>query len=230
MKAEPRETSGSTLSLLLRFVREQQGELAVSEVLEQAGVTLDPAGLENSSCWVSYDTRVRLFEAATVVLGDQQTMFKVGANATAAGLHPAMVPLLRAFGSPQQVYRHLPQMVPKFTSTSTMTVVDCTTTTATIHFRLHDGYPHSRLDCEYAQGLVSAVPQMFGLPAAKVEHHECQSDGHPACVYQLSWSVRQPWWSLRGRLLSPERGLEAVQVQLREFQLAAADLVSSDDV
>jgi hypothetical protein len=86
------------------------------------------------------------------------------------GVHPAIVPLLHAFGSPREVYRKLPLTVPKFTSTSTMDAVECNDTSATIRYTLHAGFTPSRLDCEYAQGLFSAVPCMFGLPRAHVEH------------------------------------------------------------
>jgi len=227
---EPRETSGATTNLLLRYVREQGGDTAVAQTLALAGVPHSVESLQDTSSWVSYDTRLRLFEAATTVLGDPRTAFEIGATGLNHGVHPAIVPLLRAFGSPREVYRQLPLTVPKFTTTSSMDAVDCTDTTATIRYTLHPGFAPSRLDCDYAQGLFAAVPCMFGLPRAHVEHPECTSDGHLACVYRVTWSRRRRWYSLVGRRRADRVAVSALHTQLAEFQQAAADLVSSNDI
>jgi len=227
---EPRETSGATTNLLLRYVRELGGDRAVAQTLELAGVPHSVESLQDTSLWVSYATRLRLFEAATAVLGNPRTAFEIGATGLKHGVHPAIVPLLRAFGSPREVYRTLPLTVPKFTSTSTMDAVECNDSSATIRYTLHAGFTPSRLDCEYAQGLFSAVPCMFGLPRAHVEHAECTSDGHPACVYRVTWTRRRRWYAVVGRRRADRIALAALHAQLEEFQQAAADLVSSSDI
>jgi diguanylate cyclase (GGDEF)-like protein len=227
--SEARETSGATTGLLLGYVRQQAGDDAVAEVLRRAGVTLTPAELELPSCWSSYDTRIRLFAAATDVLGDPQTMSRVGREALGLCLNPALVLLIRAMGSPRQVYRRLPRAVAKFSTTSTMRVLESGATHATLSYRLHEGYRHSRLDCQYAQGLVGMVPTIFGLPPAELLHTECESDGHPFCLYHLSWGRRRRMGGRRRRQdHAPE--LLALREQLRILQSAAADLVASEDV
>jgi diguanylate cyclase (GGDEF)-like protein len=227
--AEARETSGATTGLLLSHVRRQGGDDAVAEVLRRAGVPWTAAELEQPSQWTSYDTRIRLFAAATEVLGDPQTMFRVGREALGLGLTPALVLLIRAMGSPRQVYRQLPRAVAKFSTTSTMEVLESGATHATLSYRLHEGYHHSRLDCEYAQGLIGMVPTIFGLPSAELVHTQCESDGHPVCLYHLSWERRR---RLGGRRRSEDDGPEllALREQLRILQSAAADLVASEDV
>ncbi|MCW2634630.1 MAG: Diguanylate cyclase protein [Blastococcus sp.] len=228
--AEARETSGATTGGLLRYVRGQGGDDAVARVLELAGVPFTAAEFDDQSRWWSYDTRIRLFAAATEVLDDRHTMFKVGASALHSGLAHSLVLLLRAMGSPRQVIQRLPRAVAKFSTTSTMEIVESGAVSATIRYRLHPGYLHSRLDCEYAQGLITTVPTVFGLPAARIVHDECESDGHPACVYHLSWDRRA---KLRRRrrddaAASPE--LTALRGQLRTLQSAATELVGSDDL
>jgi hypothetical protein len=111
-----------------------------------------------------------------------------------------------------------------------MDAVECNDTSATIRYTLHAGFTPSRLDCEYAQGLFSAVPCMFGLPRAHVEHAECTSDGYPACVYRVTWTRRRRWYSVVGRRRADRIALAALHAQLEEFQQAAADLVSSSDI
>ncbi|WP_199824797.1 putative bifunctional diguanylate cyclase/phosphodiesterase [Cellulomonas timonensis] len=219
-----------TTTLILRYVEERGGPQAVAATVEAAGVPFTVAELDDPSRWVGYDTRIRLFEAATAVLGDPRAPWEIGAAALRHGLHHAIVPLLRGFGSPREVYRQLPRAVPKFTTTSTMDLVECAGDEATIRYRLHEGHTHSRLDCEYAQGLISGVPVIFGLPPARIRHPECESDGSSACVYHVRWERRRRWWSRAARRESADLGLTALRVQLEEFQDAAADLVSSDDV
>ncbi|WP_166784264.1 putative bifunctional diguanylate cyclase/phosphodiesterase [Cryobacterium gelidum] len=230
MEVEPRETASTTISLLLRHVRRHGGETAVVEVLNRAGVKQGAAMLEDASSWVSYDTRIRLFEAATAVLDDPNTMFAVGADAVTGDIQPVLVQLLSMLASPAAIYRALPRMVPKFTTTSTIDDMQVGRTSATVRYRLHDGYPHSRLDCQYAQGLFSAVPVVFGLSPARVAHPTCQSDGHAACEYVVTWSMRFHWWSWRRRKRFVEDSLSVLRDKVREVQLAAADLVRSDHV
>lgn len=223
------ETSGVTTMLILGYVRQRAGDRAVEEVLRLADVPESPAQLENEAAWCSYDTRIRLFEAATTVLGDPRTPRSIGAEALRLGLNHSLVLLLRALGSPWQVYRQLPRSVPKFSTTSTMEVLEHGAEHATIRFRLHDGYRHSRLDCAYAQGLIATVPEIFGLPPARILHEECQSDGHPACLYHVTWSRRRGLLRRRDRRgVDPE--LVALRGQLEQLQSTAAEMVDAQDV
>jgi diguanylate cyclase (GGDEF)-like protein len=227
---EPRETSGATTGLLLRYVRSQAGDHAVAEVLRRAHVPYTAEELDDQARWWGYDTRIRLFTAAVDVLGDPDAMFKVGAAALRSGLAHSLVLLLRALGSPRQVFRSLPRAVAKFSTTSTMEMLEVTSTSATIRYRLHDGYHHSRLDCRYAQGLLSTVPTIFTLPPAHVVHEECESDGYPACVYRLTWQRRSRLHRRRRAEGTADPELGALRDQLRGLQSAAADLVGSDDL
>ncbi len=223
----PRETSSATTRLVLGYVRDRAGEAAVARVLELADVPHTLAELEDPSQWVSYDARCRLFAAVVEVLDDPGAMFQVGATLVTSTVSPSLLLLVRALGSAAQVYRQLPRAVSKFSTTSTMTVLEATSTAATISFQLHEGYMPSRLDCDYARGLISTVPEVFGLPRAHVVHDVCQASGQPACVYHVTWSRRHRW--ARGRR-ADDCELAALRQQLSDLQSASADLVASDDV
>jgi uncharacterized protein (TIGR02265 family) len=225
-----RETSSATTAGLLRYLRAQAGDAAVARTLELAQVPHTEQDLTDPASWTSYDTRIRLFAAATEVLGDPATMFQVGATSLAAGLSPSVVLAIRAMGSPRQVIRHLPSALLKFSTTSTMEVQEAGPTWATVTLTLRAGYEHSRLDCRYAQGLLTSVPVVFGLPPARIEHDECESDGHPTCVYRLTWSPRSrlPW--RRHRQLAADTELAALRGQLRALQSAATELIATQDL
>jgi diguanylate cyclase (GGDEF)-like protein len=227
---EPRETSGAVTSSLLRYVRAQGSEDAITEVLRRAGVRHDVEELENPSRWWSYETRQRLYTAATQVLDDPATLFNVGCAAVANGMTPSLILVLRAVGSPRQVYRRVPQVMAKFTTTSTMEILDLDATSATIIYRAQPGYTHSRMDCQYARGLLTTVPTLFGLPPADIGHPQCDPEGHPDCTYHLSWQQRGWLGRRRTDRSSEDLVVASLQGQLRALQSAAADIVSSDDV
>jgi diguanylate cyclase (GGDEF)-like protein len=229
VSAETRETSGATTGALLRYVRTHAGDVAVDRVLARSGVPYAAEDFDDQSRWWSYETRIRLFQAATEELDDPELMYKVGAAALQTGLAHSLVILLRAMGSPRQVFRQLPRAVTKFSTTSTMQILEVGPTSATIRYTLHEGYRHSRLDCSYAQGLITNVPAIFGLPPARIEHDTCESDGHPCCLYRLSWDRRRRLRRRRAdRDVDPE--LTALRGQLQILQSAASDLVASDDL
>lgn len=225
-----RETSSATTKLILGYVRGQAGDGAVRQVLDRARLSGDVAKLESDSHWVSYEDRIRLMEAATVILGDSDAMRKVGASALRLSISPSLVLLLRALGSPSQVFRHLPRAVAKFSTTSVMRVPETTRTSALIRYRLHNGYQHSRLDCAYAQGLLSVVPEIFGLPPARIVHDECESYGAPECVYHVTWAQRRRWKGRIPRNGGSDAEKDALRGQLEALQSAASDLVSTDDL
>jgi len=224
---DARETSSATTRLVLEYVRSRAGEAAVARVVELADVPHSLEALEDPSHWVSYDVRCRLFGAAVEVLGDPRAMIEVGASLFTTSVSPSLLLLVRAVGSAAQVYRQLPRAVSKFSTTSTMTVLEAGRTAATIRFQLHEGYTPSRLDCDYARGLISTVPVVFGLPPAHVVHEACQAFGDPACIYYVTWSRRHRW--SRGRR-ADDAELIALRQQLSDLQSASADLVASDDV
>ena len=222
-----RETSSATTGLVLTYVRHHLGEDGVRRVLEAAGSPHTLAELSDPARWVSYETRVRLFEAATAAVGRPDTMFAVGASALRNGLSPTLTTVLRRLGSPRQVFRTLPRAVGKFSTTSTMRVLELGRTHASIRYELHEGFAPSRLDCLYAQGLFSVVPTVFGLPAARILHEECMADGHPACLYHVTWAGHTRW-RRRREMADPE--VEVLRLQLEALQSVATDLVGSDNV
>ncbi|MGY1733388.1 diguanylate cyclase domain-containing protein [Geodermatophilus sp. SYSU D01045] len=227
---EARETSGATTGLVLAFVRQQAGDEAVEEVLRRAGVPFTAAELSRPATWTSYDTRIRLFAAATEVLGDPGAMYRLGAESLRTGMNPSLVVLVRAMGSPRQVFARLPRAVANFSTTSTMEVLRSDATSATLRYRLHEGYVHSRLDCDYARGLISMVPTIFGLAPAAVVHEECESSGAAACVYHLTWERRGRWPRRRRGPDAADPELVALRQQVRSLQSAATDLVEGGDL
>ncbi len=229
-QAEARETAGVTTAGLLTYVEASGGPGAVTRLIELSGVTATAEELADQSRWFSYATRIRLFSAATEVLGDPDVMFHVGAAAMRSGLAHSLLLVLRALGTPRQVFRRLPRAATKFTTVSTMEIIETTATSATVALHLHDGYEHSALDCDYARGLATTVPEIFGLPSGTLASAECRVGGGRSCVYQVTWERRSRFRRRRRTDDAAGRELAALRGQLRTLQSAATELVGSDDL
>ena len=70
------------------------------------------------------------------------------------------------------------------------------------------GYHH--YDCDYTIGLLRTVPQLFGLPPARVAHSVCGARGDDHCQFDVQWvggmeSIKAPpcWQVSRPRSWSP---------------------------
>jgi diguanylate cyclase (GGDEF)-like protein len=222
----PRETSGTTTRLILAYVRTHLGEAAVAELLELAGEHRPAAELEDERTWSSYATKLALFEAAAALTGHHDIGRRVGAAVLAHEVAGPVRRVLVALGSPSQVLRRVALATPKFTTTATMATQHVGPTGGHVTYRLHEGYPPSRFDCDYTQGLLSQVPAVFGLPAAEVAHDTCQIDGADACVYEVRWERRNRF----SRRRFEQRHDDAQRLGLDELQQALEDLVSIQDL
>ena len=78
---------------------------------------------------------------------------------------------------------------------------------ATIMMSLPEDYPVSINACYYAQGILAAIPTVWGLPPAEVIETQCMCKsarknsmkitGHSSrtCIYDVRWEQIQPWHS-----------------------------------
>jgi signal transduction histidine kinase len=227
-----RHTAGVTTALIISYVGQRGGPGAVKEVIARSGVTHTEAELVDETHWSSYDEKIALFEAAATVLEDSSVALHIGETVLTQRVGGPLRILLRAVGSPGQVLRNIAATAPKFSTVCTMTAPDVGKNNATVTYQLHDGFAPSEMDCDYNMGLMSQVSVLFGLPAATVEHPECQVRGASQCVYQVKWSnaSRIPGRRLAARVASLEDQLSTVTDRSEALQTTVADLVSQDDV
>ena len=185
---EPRETSGMTTHLLLQYVERQGGVGAVDAVLERAGMAGRAEELRDEDNWFSYDSKIRLFEAASVVLDDPAVTRHMGEAALDLAVADKLKVVLRALGSPRLVYQNVVRANAKFNAMHRMDLLDLGRERARVRFVDITGVGVHPLDCLYNQGLLSCVPALFGHPPARIAHPICACHGADDCVYDLSWS------------------------------------------
>jgi hypothetical protein len=184
---EPQETSGLTSRLILAYVERKGGREAVERMLEKCGLTEVEADLLDERHWFSFATKVRLFEAAAEVLDDPHVTRSMGEIAIDLNVGEGLKVTLRALGSPRLVYENIVRANGRFSTTARMDLLEVSSSHAHIAYVDVTGTPFHPLDCQYNIGMLSCVPQLFGLPLARVSHPVCAGDGGDACVYHVSW-------------------------------------------
>jgi diguanylate cyclase (GGDEF)-like protein/putative nucleotidyltransferase with HDIG domain len=187
---EPRQISGMTSLLVLLYVEREAGRGAVERMLRLAGLADREEQLRDENEWFSFETKIRLFEAAVEVMDDPHVMRKVGAAAIELRAGAGLKVVLRALGSPRLVYQNVARANAKFNTVHSMTVLELSQSRAKFMFTDRSGVGLSHLDCEYNRGLLSCVPALFGHRPATVSHPVCACDGGVACIYDVSWHGR----------------------------------------
>ena len=227
-----RASSNLNIALIIGYVSDRGGEAAVEQLLATAGETRPMAELLDEGRWSSYDQKIRLFEAATEVLGDPDTPRLVGATVLERQTGTAIRLMLRALGSPASVCRSVAKASAKFSTNYTCEALSVERDGAVISNRLHDGYEPNIVDCEYTIGLLSQIPALFGLEPAVVGHEECQMLGAPACIYTVRWRARRRWHfgRRRQRIAYLEEEGRLLAERYEALQSTIVDLVSPADV
>ena len=227
---EPRETSGVTVHAIVRYVADRGGVRAVDRLLTRAGRSEDADAFLDKRRWWSFETKISLFEAAADVLGDDDVSLRVAEAVLHHSVGAAERLALSLTGGPGRLLRMIAKAGAKFSSVGEMRALRVTRASATVEYRLVDGYRPSRFDCDYTRGLLMQVPAVFGLPTAIVTHTACQVLGADACEYEVKWRQprmrRTPWWR------SPARDgvLESTMLgQLEHLQTTVAELVAARD-
>src|SRR3954453_1567968 len=107
LSSEAREASGVTSRLLLCYLERVGGREAIDAVLARTGLTEAESELWDENAWFSFETKIRLFEAAQDVLDKPEFLDEMGAMALDLNVAGALKVALRTLGSPQFVYRNV---------------------------------------------------------------------------------------------------------------------------
>ena len=179
--------SGLTTLLILSYVERGAGRGGVEQVLRRAGLQGREPELRDEDSWFSFDEKIRLWEAAQAVTGDRRIAERVGESALDFRVGLGLKRALRALGSPDFVYRNVVRANSKFNWAHTLKVSERQRDRVRLVYRDASGVGYHRYDCDYTIGLLRTVPQLFGLPAARVGHPVCGARGDDHCEFEVQW-------------------------------------------
>lgn len=181
--------SGLTSSLILAYVEREAGGQAARRMLARAGLAELEQSLRDESYWFSYDTKLALWRAAEEELGDARVAERVGAAVLDLSVAMGLKRTLRALGTPAFVYGNVVRANAKFNWAHRLVVLDSASGHVRMRYEDLAGVGYDRYDCDYTKGLLATVPQLFGLPPARVTHTVCGARGGACCEFDVYWSA-----------------------------------------
>lgn len=185
---------------LCGFLAGRHGPEFVRDVVREAG--LDVADLDDPEGWISYtfaDAFVhavarRLYHLDALPPIDHP-LWVLWRDAGRASLSPQAVGaawhLVRALGAPGLFYRQVPRLV---TLANRLTRLEVTPLgRGRVEIRatpMEPTIPDAPWSCANRVGYFEAVPTVWGLARAEVEHPRCIHRGDTCCVYQVRYPRR----------------------------------------
>ncbi len=153
---------------------------------------VDVPHLETFLCdennWIPSSLVVRLFERAREITRDPEVAFHIGFDSIVnREFGYFQMVFLRFFSSPRRALHKLNQLNSKLNSTKIVELIYDTQSHAIIRWHWRDGVISSKDVCSYNRGIYSAIPTMWGLPAAQVTEEHCGFEGDPFCEVVVFW-------------------------------------------
>jgi diguanylate cyclase (GGDEF)-like protein len=182
-----RAGSGVTTRLILSFIERRGGRKAVDQVLAKSALSDQEQKLRDENSWFSFDEKIRLWEAAEEVTGDRRIAERIGESALEFSVALSLKHALRALGSPDFVYRNVARANSKFNWAHSLEVTERGPGHVRLSYRDVSGVGYHHYDCDYTIGLLRTVPQLFGLPPARVAHPMCGARGDDHCEFDVEW-------------------------------------------
>jgi diguanylate cyclase (GGDEF)-like protein len=182
-----RACSGVTTRLILTYIERNYGQETLARFLAYAELSDREAELRDEATWFSFDTKIALWEAAEHVTGDPKVAEHAGRSALDLNVANALKRGLRALGSPEFVFRNVVRANSKFNWAHSLEAVSINRQRARLRYVDVSGVGYHRYDCEYTTGLLATIPQLFGLPPARMVHRQCGVLGDDGCEFDISW-------------------------------------------
>ena len=185
---EAHAASGLTSGLILAYVERDFGRPAVEDLLERAGLAEREQALRDEDAWFSFQTKIRLWEAAAAVTGDAHVAERVGEAGFDLGVGMRVKQAMRALGSPALLFRNIARVNNKFNWAHALETLEREPGRVRLAYRDVSGVGYHSYDCQYATGLLRMVPPLFGLPHARVVHPICGARGDDHCEFEVTWT------------------------------------------
>jgi diguanylate cyclase (GGDEF)-like protein len=179
--------SGLTGRLILSYVEREGGRDAVERLLAMTGMAGREQELRDEGSWFSFEDKIALWSAAGEVLDDPQVALHGGQAALELSVAEGLKRALRALGTPELVFRNVVRANAKFNWSHRLECDQLGPQRVRLRYVDLCGVGYHKLDCDYTAGLLSVIPQLFGLPAAKVHHVACGSEGADCCEFDVTW-------------------------------------------
>jgi class 3 adenylate cyclase len=187
----PPQLNSRLLTPLLRFYERQFGAPALRELVARQGTTVEV--LEDPDRWFSAALILRLGHAMVEATGDPDVLYRAGRALARPGMMGPERLLIRGLLTPRRVYESLGTITARYSRITRWEMVALGRGSLRATFVGDPSAPDDLLFCGNRRGVLEAVPEVFGLPAAWVEHPRCVHRGDARCEYEAHWIERPRW-------------------------------------
>jgi signal transduction histidine kinase len=168
-------------------VAETLGPKRLAELL--IGLGTEEKRLRDQTAWVSLRFCEAFFERLGESGMDAALFERCGRLAVSAKYLGILRPLFRTFGTPLYGFRQATQSTSRFNKVGEMTLLDSRPGLVRLEYRSRSGAPQETGSyvCRTRAAQLAAIPTMFDLQPAQVEHLACMHRGDSVCRYQFTW-------------------------------------------
>lgn len=180
--------SGLTTNLILTYLERHGGRSAVERTLADAKLPYAESTLRDETRWFSFDEKLTLWQAAERVTGKPDIATLVGESVLEFSVGMGVKRAMRALGTPEVAFRNVVRANSKFNWGHKLEVELCEDRRVRLSYEDISGVGYHHYDCDYTIGLLRTIPQLFGLPAARVAHPHCAAVDGGECKFDIAWT------------------------------------------
>ncbi len=147
----------------------------------------DRSLLFSAENWFDQQLADRFHAEVVRLTGDADIAYKVGAHAVHERTKGIAARILASFLSPKAVFEHVQRAAAMYSTAATLVPVEVRDSSAIIRAHVVPGCEERPYQCKNRLGILEAIPPIFGLPRAKVDHPHCFHRGDECCEYHVSW-------------------------------------------
>lgn len=175
-------------------------ELLVGLEDDLRGIPAPLSFLRDTHNWVSTDVCGKMYANARRITGDPKIAYHIGFESVVhKRLGYIQEILLQVLGTPSRTITRIKSINDKFNRNKRIELAFLNRHGAVVRLYWDSSLPLYPDFCLMNQGVYSAIPSVWGLPAAQVRETKCQYKGAPYCEYDVSW--QNPSFLRRLRLL-----------------------------
>ncbi len=146
--------------------------------------------LTDENNWIPSGFFVGLLERARLITKNPDVGFEIGFDSVLNREFGYWQNIfMKIFSSPRLALRRMNLLNTKLNSTKIVELLYDSPGRAVIRWHWRDTVTSSKDVCSYNKGIYSAIPTIWGQPAAHVVESSCQFEGQPFCEITLTWSV-----------------------------------------
>jgi signal transduction histidine kinase len=170
---------------------------AMAAIFRKANVA--PSALADKSAWVSLETLESFVRETQTAVDDPTFLSRASRLSFTEKYLGPLRTVLRAIGSPRAVYEQTPGIISRFNKVGGFQLESVRRGEVVLVYR---PLPGARLEteplvCRGRSENLAAVPTVFDLAPATIEHDRCLHRGDDACVYRIHYTEPSSRWRSR---------------------------------